>query len=227
MAETPEQKYNRIAAAVRQTILNEFPNPNRVGCPGEAKLTEVAARRTIVEDDDWQHITHCSPCYAEYLAVKEESRRAGRRAGTLRLIAEPLCHWLSPGLSVMSTWGSQRRRDQSSPVRLRPRLSTFEKAPARAGDQNSPQRDIPMLSCCSATESPSNSSLWKRASRYQIEFRDNNDRLINKAEAQASISGGETSFKTAVDLSRNSAGDYTVGLRQQSFNWVRYRFRLR
>ena len=86
MAETPEQKYNRIAAAVRKTILNEFPNPNRVGCPGEAKLREVAARRTIVEDDDWQHITHCSPCYAEYLEVKEQNRRAGKRARTLKLI---------------------------------------------------------------------------------------------------------------------------------------------
>ena len=86
MAETPEQKYDRIAAAVQQTILNSFPNPNRVGCPGDVRLREVAARGTIVEDDDWQHITHCSECYGEFLAAKDQIRRAGRRARTLGLI---------------------------------------------------------------------------------------------------------------------------------------------
>jgi len=86
MAETPEQKYNRIAAAVQQTILNSFPNPNRVGCPGDVRLREVAARGTIVEDDDWQHITHCSECYGEFLAAKDQFRQAGRRTRTLRLI---------------------------------------------------------------------------------------------------------------------------------------------
>src|SRR5271165_1953423 len=86
MDETPEQKYNRLAAAVQQTILSSFPNADRVGCPGDVWLREVAARRTIVEDDDWQHITHCSPCYAEFLGAKEEIRRLGRRERTLRLI---------------------------------------------------------------------------------------------------------------------------------------------
>src|ERR1700749_2983797 len=86
MAETPEQKYNRIAAAVQQTILNNFPNPDRVGCPGDARVREVAARTAIVEDDDWQHITHCSECYREFLAAKEELRRISRRARTLGLI---------------------------------------------------------------------------------------------------------------------------------------------
>src|SRR5437660_12894502 len=74
MAETPEQKYNRIAAAVQQTILQNFPNPDRVGCPGAAKRREVAARKTIVEDDSWEHITHCSPCQGEVLAGRERVR---------------------------------------------------------------------------------------------------------------------------------------------------------
>ena len=63
--------------------------------------------------------------------------------------------------------------------------------------------------------------------KYQIEFRDNNDRVIDRAEAEAAISAGETSFTIAVDLSRISAGDYTIGLRQQSFGWVHYRVNIR
>src|ERR1700749_2158798 len=86
MAETPEQKYNRIAAAVQQTILNNFPNPDRIGCPGNARVREVAARRSIVEDDDWQHITHCSECYREFLDAKDQIRKSGAKARTLGLI---------------------------------------------------------------------------------------------------------------------------------------------
>src|SRR3954447_23822576 len=87
MAETPEQKYNRIAAAVQQTILQNFPNPDRVGCPGETKLREVAARKTIVEDDSWEHITHCSPCYGEFLAEKERLRGSQRKTRTRAALA--------------------------------------------------------------------------------------------------------------------------------------------
>ena len=226
MAETPEQKYNRIAAAVRQTILNEFPNPNRVGCPGDAKLRDVAARRTIVEDDDWQHITHCSPCYAEYLAVKEESRRAGRRARILKLIGGTTVALALAGLLGYEYLGKPKASGPIVASALEAATLNLRESSSARGDQNTPEGDIPVL-LARRLNLRVILPFGSEPGKYQIEFRDNNDRLINKAEAQASISSGETSFKTAVDLSRNSAGDYTIGLRQQSFNWVRYRFQLR
>ena len=88
MAETPEQKYNRIASAIQGTILTEFPNPDRVGCPGDLRVQEIAERRTLIEDQDWQHITHCSPCYSEFLEHKSAVRSRRRlRYRTLVFIA--------------------------------------------------------------------------------------------------------------------------------------------
>src|SRR5215210_5693129 len=77
MDETPEQKYDRIADSVQKSILRDYPNPNREGCPGDDVVRQVAARTELRKDDLWQHITHCSPCYAEFFRVKSELRGHG------------------------------------------------------------------------------------------------------------------------------------------------------
>jgi hypothetical protein len=79
MDESQEQKYNRIADSVQKSILRDYPNPNREGCPGDAAVRQVAARTELRKDEFWQHITHCSPCYAEFLRYKNELRDHGKR----------------------------------------------------------------------------------------------------------------------------------------------------
>ena len=81
-----EQRYTRLRDAVQQAILRNFPNPERKGCPGDAVVREVAARRELIEDDVWHHITHCSPCYATFLECKDQIRAARRLRG-LRILA--------------------------------------------------------------------------------------------------------------------------------------------
>jgi hypothetical protein len=83
MADAPEQRYERFKDAVRQTILRNFPNPERRGCPGDVVIREVARRRNLIEDDAWQHITQCSPCYATFLQFKDEFRAKRRTAPEL------------------------------------------------------------------------------------------------------------------------------------------------
>jgi hypothetical protein len=75
MAETPREKYDRLQKAVQDAILKDYPNPDRVGCPGDVVTREVAFREELTKDEAWEHITHCSPCYAEFLKFKEEWRK--------------------------------------------------------------------------------------------------------------------------------------------------------
>jgi len=89
MAESPEERFNRIRDAVQQSILRSYPNPNREGCPGDAVVREVAARKELTEDALWEHVTHCSPCYAAFLEFKERFRteaRAERSRTTRRAV---------------------------------------------------------------------------------------------------------------------------------------------
>lgn len=39
-----EHRYNRLKNAVQQAILQNFPNPERKGCPGDEVVREIAAR---------------------------------------------------------------------------------------------------------------------------------------------------------------------------------------
>jgi hypothetical protein len=77
--ETPEQKWERVQAQVQDGVLNGYPNPDRRGCPDDAAILVLAKRSaqfddTIEDDPQWKHVTHCSPCYAQYLETFKNVR---------------------------------------------------------------------------------------------------------------------------------------------------------
>ena len=226
MDETPEQKYNRLAAAVQQTILSSFPNPDRVGCPGGVRLREVAARRTIVEDDDWQHITHCSPCYAEFLGAKEEIRRLGRRERTLRLIGGTSLLILVAAIGGYRYWSESRAPREIASVAFEPATLNLRDSSGTRGDGKTDQEDIPVL-----PRRPLELTIilpfGSEPGDYQVEWVDARGHVLMKGNGRASIHNGDTSLSARSDTSAFGPGDYEIGLRQGSFDWVLYPVRLR
>ncbi len=82
MIESPEEKYRRLQDEVQRAILRGYPNPHRQGCPDDAVVRDLAMNPEKIQAEDetneksaWNHVTHCSPCYARFL----ELRAAGRR----------------------------------------------------------------------------------------------------------------------------------------------------
>lgn len=51
---------------LRQFFLEEFPNPERIGCPPGATLKAAAENRLPVTDPARLHMGGCSECFAEY-----------------------------------------------------------------------------------------------------------------------------------------------------------------
>ena len=80
MPESPEQRWNRVQKKLQDAILTSYPNPNREGCPGCEKVDDLARRAakvgTLKGDAAWEHVTHCSPCYKEYLEARDRLRRS-------------------------------------------------------------------------------------------------------------------------------------------------------
>jgi len=94
MDETPEQKYDRLQREIQNAILSEYPNPERKGCPGREAVESFAKNPdqiTVADDRNteskWYHITHCSPCYAEFLELRTAYRVKRARARTTRRAA--------------------------------------------------------------------------------------------------------------------------------------------
>ena len=64
------KKFSRL----QELILTSYPNPDRVGCPPQENLKATAERddlEQLFSEPVWDHITHCSPCYSEYLALRK------------------------------------------------------------------------------------------------------------------------------------------------------------
>jgi hypothetical protein len=77
--ETPEAKWSRLQNQIQEGIKKAYPNPERKGCPGDHTVVELAKRSaqfddTIEKDPQWQHVTHCAPCYTRYLEVFHNQR---------------------------------------------------------------------------------------------------------------------------------------------------------
>jgi len=224
MDETPEEKYNRIAAAVQATILRDFPNPNRDGCPGTAKLREVAARRTVVEDKDWQHITHCSPCYGEFLAQKEGARRSRRRVQTLTVLATAALLILLVGVAAYVV--RRNAPEQIAQIAPEPATLDLKESSGVRGDAKTLEKAIPVL--------PRRRlrltvllPFGSEAGVYQFRLVDAEARVLKTGDATAAINTGSTRMTAELDTSGLPVGEYRFALRQQTLDWIIYPVRLR
>src|SRR6516165_7564689 len=90
--ESPESRFDRLRRQLQDSIIRDYPNPERKGCPGDGVLRHLAETpldRSIEDDPNWEHITHCSECYQEFLAFNNayRPRAKARRAGVRWTVA--------------------------------------------------------------------------------------------------------------------------------------------
>jgi hypothetical protein len=83
----PDADEDRLLRAARDRVRSAYPNPGRAGCPGRKRLEALARDecRPADEVDDLKHVVTCSPCFAEYDAIRTGWRR--RRSRTLAGVA--------------------------------------------------------------------------------------------------------------------------------------------
>src|SRR5437660_6243560 len=72
----------RILDVLGRGLLKEFPNPNRVGCPGAEILKKIASHEMpLSESEKWlDHLGSCSPCYSDFSAFRAVYQRYRTRS---------------------------------------------------------------------------------------------------------------------------------------------------
>ena len=79
----PEQSLgeisNEIQRLLQQAVLRCYPNAERRGCPGETVLRSVSRRHLPIRDAYWEHVTHCSPCFQEFLEFRIDLTTSRKR----------------------------------------------------------------------------------------------------------------------------------------------------
>ena len=75
----------RVRKELQESALREFPNPERIGCPDPETLGGMSRRIIQMTQDQLHHVTHCSPCFQTFLAIRQEMRQ--RRIVRFRIAA--------------------------------------------------------------------------------------------------------------------------------------------
>ena len=69
MPDDSKKKFLKELLEASEAVLQkDHPNPNRIGCPGQAVLEQVAnfsAENITVEAQVIRHIAECYPCFRE------------------------------------------------------------------------------------------------------------------------------------------------------------------
>ncbi len=219
MDDTPEQRYQRLSSVVQETILKNFPNPERKGCPEDGVVREVARRRELIEDESWQHITHCSPCYATFLKYKDQFRLSRRRRGLGFILGAAFLIIL--GLSV--TVFELNRRGGNAPVVNRYIAATLDLSDRSTtrGTKTTAHTPAPLSLPHQALDLTIYLPFGSEAGKYEVRLQ-HGTRALMTAQGIAQIANGRTDLHVKLDLSKYSSGNYLIGMRQPPWNWNDY-----
>jgi hypothetical protein len=63
-----EREEERILEVLGRSLLTDYPNPARIGCPPSEVLKGIATHELpLVEAAKWlDHLGSCSPCYRDF-----------------------------------------------------------------------------------------------------------------------------------------------------------------
>ena len=92
---------DRVRKELQESALREFPNPERVGCPDAETLAGMSRRIIQMTQDQLHHVTHCSPCFQTFLAIRQEMRQ--RRVMRIRIAAVACAAAIVLGVAIYWT----------------------------------------------------------------------------------------------------------------------------
>lgn len=235
----------RFLKLLDRELAEEFPNPNRIGCPDSEFLRRLARHQVpIPEIDPWiDHLGSCSECFGDFNRLRLASR--ARRQRFILYGAAACIVLASAGLFWRHL---SRGREMSTPV-----AGTAATNPAVVSGDRSGRQDVAdaeagkkpfevMLNLTrSATrgEKSTNGSqiirvparllecrmtlpLGSSAGLYYVRVqRTAQSEVLNTAQENATIRDGEVRLDIELDLSNLPAGGYLLSYRHAGESWHR------
>ena len=198
---------------IEKLLLVAFPNPQRQGCPGATVIEDYGNQR-IQTDSVWEHISHCSPCFAEFKLVrdarwKRESEQA-RRHKRWKLTAISLAAVLCLGLGFLLLKKNPRQAFTSQPSLLAT-IDLSKTSVLRGGNNENQELNLPPISK-RATELDIVLPPFSGTGHYAVAIlRSKSDaQALARSAGAATGSDAHADVRVAVDLSSLTPGDYLL-----------------
>lgn len=225
------RKGDGVWEELQQSLRDQFPNPQRQGCPGPKILESIArGKMPLSQAEGWlDHLGHCSPCFQDFDAIRVRRARYRRLTwGTAAAAIVILCS--APVLRIL--------HNKYPPVRAG--LHSAGSAPTSPQTSIAPPQLATLnLEHSSITRGPAADSELQRLARaqllisiylppgsapgnYEFQF------LVNPTDSQplasvqgtAKIENGQTVLRLATDLSHFEPGEYVIAFRRVGASWV-------
>lgn len=243
---TPEQ----LKRVLQEAILRNYPNPERKGCPGTRILKEAAGQRLPFQHPHWEHISHCSPCYREFLEFRNDvlNRRSAERRRSRALVVA-LVGLLVAGAAVH--WTTRSR----APIKPVPEVVRQPSAPAPVPPPT--EQSSPTVTAVLNLESESTTRsvpepgappvvgelqrvprgrlalsiylpLGSQPGSYEIHLlkKQSDSTPLATFSGTAKIENGLTVLRISPDFSNQEVGTYIIAIRHETESWRYYRVAL-
>ena len=234
LSNTDYKEFHRL---VQDLALRAYPNPDRIGCPGQAALAEVASlplssRHSLFQE----HISHCSPCLGQLLEIRRQNYRIRVRARRKRWVVGACAAGvilLAAGLTMIvrkqttSPPSAQVTNQRSAALSEQTaRLDLSDAGSLRSNDggraievpHQLPRADI-NLSVILPFGSP--------PGRYQLGLFRLDQAVLATTTGDAQVSQGTTVLNVQLNLSPYPAGQYLVVVKRASGDWTLHELTIR
>jgi len=223
--ESPDSQFDRIKRQLQDTILKDYPNPERKGCPGDPVLRELAARPlddSLERDPRWRHITHCSECYREFLGFRAELQQKAKARGAKIGMAAAVAAVLIAAGTFVAIWESTRpTRSQSAELVFRQRLVDLQGRAVTRSEEGK-EETKPIVLQREPEALTIRLPFGSREGAYEVQIAKSADQPLLSADGEAKVENGTTALTAKMDLSKFEPGNYFICLRRLPWDWTCY-----
>jgi hypothetical protein len=209
----------RLLDILRQGLATEFPNPERIGCPGTPLLKGIAQGKvSLTEAEPWlDHLGSCSPCFQEFKDFRRQSAIQRRRVLSLVATAAVL-------LFAVGGWLWVRARHSVEGIDTAV-LDLRERSASRGLNQSETGKsalEIPRSAKHLVLDLP----IGSKEGPYDVGLLTESGDQILRATGIAQLHDHIIDLRVEVDLTRIRPGTYSLGVRQPSLEWTQYPIRV-
>jgi hypothetical protein len=204
---------------LRQGLGAEFPNPKRIGCPGNTLLKGIAQGRvSLSESEPWlEHFGSCSPCFQEFKEFRRQSVIQRRRmlawvtTAAVLLLAMGGWFWVRARHSVEGT--------DTAVLDLRERSVARGQSPPETAQS---PLGIPRIAKHLVLDLP----IGSQEGPYDVGLLTETGDQILRTTGVAQLHDHVIDLRVDVDFHGVRPGTYSLGVRQPNLEWTRYPIRV-
>jgi hypothetical protein len=211
-ASHPKVSHKQLLGILRQRLTTEFPNPERIGCPGNGLLQGIAQKKvSLTEAEPWlEHLSSCSPCYQEFREFRRQWVRQRRRLEAWVSVAAILFFALAGWLWV--------RTRIALPMVDTAKLDLRDRSPVR-GIETEPALP-PLIIPRSVKHLVLDLPIGSREGNYDVALlNDAGDEVVRTA-GKAQLENHSVILRVEIDLGTVQRGSYSLGIRQRGLEWT-------